>query len=142
MDRVALLRDPVVVHDAASVLHVLKFFKDRPVQMAIVVDEYGVVQGIVTQTNLLEAMAGDIPDEDDHDAVVEREDESLLKEGATPSMSSSASNCPVRPRRARFRRLPGFVCTILAGCPLPVPSSSRKAGGSRSSISMTCGSTR
>ncbi|HEV8053396.1 MAG TPA: hypothetical protein VGP30_01050, partial [Candidatus Limnocylindrales bacterium] len=34
----------------------------RPVQMAFVIDEYGTLRGIVTQTDLLETLAGEIPD--------------------------------------------------------------------------------
>lgn len=87
MDPVALLREPVIVDDGATVLHVLELFKNRPVSMAVVVDEYGVVQGIVTQTNLLEAVAGDIPEEGEADAFVERDDGSLLIDG--PPRSST-----------------------------------------------------
>ena len=47
IDPVAAVREPLVVHDGATVLQVFETFKERPVQMALVVDEYGVVQGIV-----------------------------------------------------------------------------------------------
>jgi CBS domain containing-hemolysin-like protein len=51
--------------------------------MAIVVDEYGSLEGIVTQTDILEAIAGDLPsftDEADPE-IVERDDGSLLLDG-------------------------------------------------------------
>ncbi len=87
LDPLAVLRDPVVVHDGATVLHVLELFKNRPVQMAVVIDEHAVVQGIVTQTDLLEAMAGDIPEEDETQSIVERADGSLHIEGTTPVLA-------------------------------------------------------
>ncbi|WP_431311093.1 hemolysin family protein [Methylobacterium nigriterrae] len=77
----AAARPPIVVHEAMSVLAVLETFQRKPVQMAIVVDEYGSLEGIVTATDLLEAIAGDIPEPGEEPAVVEREDGSLLMDG-------------------------------------------------------------
>lgn len=48
------------------------------------VDEHGAVQGIVTQTDLLEAVAGDIPVEDEDPAFVQRDDGSSLIDAVTP----------------------------------------------------------
>jgi len=49
----------------------------------VIMDEYGTLGGIVTQTDLLEVIAGDIPNgEDEHD-IVAREDGSLLLDGLT-----------------------------------------------------------
>lgn len=84
IDPLESLRPPVVVHDGATVLQLLELFKEHPVQVAVVVDEHGSVQGIVTQTDLLEAVAGDIPEEDEDPAFVEREDGSLLIDAVTP----------------------------------------------------------
>jgi putative hemolysin len=58
--------------------------RENPVHMAIVVDEYGVVEGIVTPTDILTAIAGELP-EDVADieagAAVQREDGSWLLDG-------------------------------------------------------------
>jgi putative hemolysin len=50
--------------------------------LATILDEYGVLQGIVTQTDLLEAIAGELPEvEGEEPGVVKREDGSLLIDG-------------------------------------------------------------
>jgi predicted tellurium resistance membrane protein TerC/predicted transcriptional regulator len=62
VDIMAVVREPVIVHEATSILKTFELFKLDPVHMAIVIDERGSLQGIVTQTDLLEAIAGDLPD--------------------------------------------------------------------------------
>ena len=54
-DLLAAVRDPLVVHDGATVLQVLETFRNRSIQIALIVDEYGALRGVVTQTDLLEA---------------------------------------------------------------------------------------
>jgi CBS domain containing-hemolysin-like protein len=61
-DLARLMRPPVVVPESASVLDALNVFKGAPVELALVVDEYGAFRGVVTRTDLLEAIAGDLPD--------------------------------------------------------------------------------
>lgn len=87
LDPVAVMRDPVVVHDGTTVLHVLELFRNRPVQMAAVVDEHAAVRGVVTRTDLLEAMAGDIPEVGEENPVAVREDGSLLIDGGLPILA-------------------------------------------------------
>ena len=53
------VRAPLVVHDGATVMQVLDTFKNRLVQMGLIYDEYGALRGVVTQADLLEALAGD-----------------------------------------------------------------------------------
>jgi len=78
----ATLQEALVVHEGTPLLKVLEHFKTKPVRMAVIVDEYGSLEGIVTQTDLLEAIAGDIPNEEgDEPEVTEREDGSLLIDG-------------------------------------------------------------
>jgi putative hemolysin len=54
-------RAPLVVHESTTILRMLDLFRKTPVHTAIVVDEFGVLQGLVTRTDLLEAVAGDLP---------------------------------------------------------------------------------
>jgi predicted tellurium resistance membrane protein TerC len=58
-----VLRPVAVVKLNASVLDALAQFKRQTAELAIVVDEAGRFQGIVTRTDLLEAIAGEFPDE-------------------------------------------------------------------------------
>jgi putative hemolysin len=82
IDPKAVIRDPLVVYEATPIFKVLEQFRKAPVRVATVVDEYGSLEGIVTQTDLLEALAGDLPDiEGDQPDVVEREDGSLIIDG-------------------------------------------------------------
>jgi len=60
----------------------LEQLRQSPLQVAIVLDEYGSVEGMVTATDLLEAIAGDFADDDEEQLTVERgEDGSLLVDG-------------------------------------------------------------
>jgi CBS domain containing-hemolysin-like protein len=79
------MRPPNVIHEGLTVLAALESFQRNPVQMAVIVDEYGSLEGLVTQTDLLEAIAGDIPEPGEDPAVVEREDGSLLIDGMMPA---------------------------------------------------------
>ena len=75
--------EPIAMHEGASILDTLAMFKRAPVEMALVVDEYGGLQGIVTQTDLLEAITGDLPDAERREPEVrELEDGSFLVDGA------------------------------------------------------------
>ena len=54
-------RAPLVVPETTSMLRTIDLFRKTPVHAAIVVDALGKVQGIVTRTDLLETVAGDLP---------------------------------------------------------------------------------
>jgi CBS domain containing-hemolysin-like protein len=56
------VREPLAIPASATVLSALEHFKRTPAEAAVVVDEYGAFQGLVTRTDLLEAIAGDLPD--------------------------------------------------------------------------------
>jgi CBS domain containing-hemolysin-like protein len=84
-DLQAVLREPLAVPETASVLQALNFFKSTPVELALVVDEYGALRGVLTRTDLLEAIAGDLPDATDATYVRELPDGSLSIDGTTPA---------------------------------------------------------
>ncbi|OTG67267.1 TerC family protein [Acinetobacter silvestris] len=78
------LREPVIVHENAQVLMVMEQLRQAPLQMAIVLNEYGSIEGIATPIDVLEAIAGEFPDEDELETTAESlEDGSLILEGST-----------------------------------------------------------
>ncbi|CAO3409005.1 hemolysin family protein [Azospirillum largimobile] len=85
-DLKAAMVQPLVVHDGTPVFRLLDLFKQASVHMAIVVDEYGSVEGLVTMTDILEAIAGELPDSahEGEAAAIQREDGSWLVDGMTP----------------------------------------------------------
>ncbi len=77
---------PLVVHDGTAILKLLDTMKKSGLHMAIVVDEYGSVEGLATITDILETIAGDLPEpgEDKERDAVERDDGSWLVNGSMP----------------------------------------------------------
>lgn len=67
-DLTSYLREPVYVPETKLCSSLLRDFQDNRVHMAVVIDEYGGVSGIVTMEDLLEVIVGDIEDEYDGDS--------------------------------------------------------------------------
>ncbi len=61
VDLAALLEPPVFVPETMSAFRVLERFKRSDIRLAIVVDEFGGTQGIVTPGDILEAIVGSMP---------------------------------------------------------------------------------
>ena len=81
-DPMSVICQPIALHEGMPIFRVLEQFKKAPVRLATILDEYGVLQGIVTQTDLLEAIAGELPEvEGEEPGIVERADGSLLIDG-------------------------------------------------------------
>jgi putative hemolysin len=78
------LQKPLYIPETLTVTEVLRAFKQHRQAMALIVNEYGEFQGLVTLHNVLEALVGDIGTTDaaaDED-IVRRADGSLLIDGA------------------------------------------------------------
>jgi CBS domain containing-hemolysin-like protein len=79
----AIARKPVTVLESLSVLRLIDEFRRSPLQVAIVVDEYGSVLGLATPADVLEAIAGEFPDEAQGDpAAVSEPDGAWLFDGS------------------------------------------------------------
>ena len=78
-----VLFPPLFVPESMRGLKVLERFKETGIHLAIVVDEFGRVEGLVTLTDLLEAIVGDIPhiDELTEPSIIQRGDGSWLVDG-------------------------------------------------------------
>jgi putative hemolysin len=75
---------PLVVLDGTPVLRLLDTFRREQVHLAIVVDEYGATQGVVTPVDILEAVAGALPERGDalEPSFMRRDDGSWLVDGS------------------------------------------------------------
>lgn len=84
-DWVTLMRKPYFIPENKKIDDLLKEFQDMKMHMAIVVDEYGGANGLVTLEDVLEEIVGDITDEfDDDDLIYTKIDDSTyLFEGRT-----------------------------------------------------------
>ncbi|MEB3199246.1 MAG: hemolysin family protein [Synechococcaceae cyanobacterium] len=79
-----LLQPPLFVAEATRALSVLEQFKRSGIHIALVTDEFGGVEGLVTLNDLMEGIVGDLPSVDDFDGpmVTPREDGSWLVDGS------------------------------------------------------------
>jgi putative hemolysin len=78
------LRQPLFIPESMRGLKVLEQFKKAGTHIAMVVDEYGVIQGLVTMHDLFEEIVGDITDsneEPEEPQIIQREDGSWLLDG-------------------------------------------------------------
>ncbi|MGL4955283.1 MAG: transporter associated domain-containing protein, partial [Cetobacterium sp.] len=69
-----LVREAYYVPETKSIIEILQEFKSKKVHIALVLDEYGGIGGVLTIEDLLEEIVGEIRDEFDH------EEEETIKE--------------------------------------------------------------
>ena len=114
-----LLHPPYFVPETMKVSHLLKELQRRWIQMAIVIDEYGGVQGLVTIEDLIEEIVGEIRDEADR---VERPVEKLRDGSWVVDASLTVRDLrddyglPV-PESPEYETLGGFVLAQLQDMP-------------------------
>jgi putative hemolysin len=115
-----LMREAYFVPETKKVSELLREFQRRHLWMAIVVDEYGGVSGVVTVEDLLEEIVGEISDEHED----EREPVTNLAEGVY-SVSGKANVTVVRdlfsrgPEEEEFSTVGGFLASRLGHIPRP-----------------------
>lgn len=122
IDLTATLQRPLYVPENTPALKILELFKQSGTHIAIVVDEYGVIQGLVTLNDILEEIVGDIPsiDEIDEPQAVQREDGSWLVDGMLPVEDFfELFEIPELPKeqRGNYHTMGGFVVTHLGRIP-------------------------
>jgi putative hemolysin len=118
------LRPPLYVPEGVTTTHLLESFRKAHQQCALIVDEYGELQGMVTLTDVLTSIVGEIPSSDfaeDQDIVV-REDGSWLVDGSVTVerlklVLKIEDELPGEEENA-FNTLGGFVMFVLGRIPL------------------------
>lgn len=120
-----LLVPPLMVSEKATVIVLLEQFKRTGRHIAVVTDEFGAVQGLVTLIDVMEAIVGDLPDRGTAQAqpqTKKREDGSLLVD-ATLAVGElktllGIDGAPLpHEGQAEFQTLGGFVVTHLGKIP-------------------------
>jgi len=81
------LRDPFYAVESMSCKLLFSTLKEKKLQMAVVVDEYGGTAGIITMEDLVEGIVGEIQDEYD-----EEEEEEIAKSGADTYLMDGIAN--------------------------------------------------
>ena len=113
------VRKAPIVHDNADALDVLTTLKEAEVPMALVHDEYGVFEGVVTPADVLETIAGAFRADADEDGppAVQREDGSWLIAGYMPA-DEMAELLSIRlPAKRDYETVAGFILSKLHHLP-------------------------
>ena len=122
VDLEGLLQPPLYITESARALTVIEQFRQTGVHIALVTDEYGGIEGLVTLTDLMEAIVGDLPsaEELDDPQIIRREDGSWLLDGALDISEFKdlleRSSLPDE-ASGSFHTLGGFVLHVLGRVP-------------------------
>jgi putative hemolysin len=113
---------PLFVPESMPAFQLLDTFKQSGQHVALVLDEYGGVQGIVALADILEALVGEIPRQaaEMGPEIVRRPDGSWLVDGGLPvdEMEARLGTDPIpMDERRGFRTLAGFIMTRLGQLP-------------------------
>jgi putative hemolysin len=113
-----LLRPPYVVPETKDLGALLADFRRTKQHLAIVVDEYGAMEGIVTLEDVLEEIVGEIEDEFDlPDESVERVDDHTIRVDGTFPIDDFNEQFGVELPQADYHTVAGFVFGALGRAP-------------------------
>ena len=117
-----LMQPPLFVAESTRALSVLEQFKRSGIHIALVTDEFGGVEGLVTLNDLMEGIVGDLPSVDDEEEplVVTREDGSwLVDAGLDLDAFTELIDHDIFgiDQEGRYHTLAGFVMHVLERIP-------------------------
>jgi putative hemolysin len=113
----------VFVPETLTGMELLEQFRERGGRLVFVVDEYGVVQGLITPHDLLEAITGELqPAGEDEAWATQREDGSWLLDGLMP-VSELKARLDIRELpeedKGRYNTLAGLLMSLSGRLPGP-----------------------
>jgi putative hemolysin len=115
-----LVRDAHIVPETKDLAALLREFRREKEHMAIVIDEYGAMEGIVTLEDLLEEIVGEIEDEFDlPDESVERVDERTIRIDGTFPIDDFNEQFDCELPLEDYHTVAGFVFGLLGRAPEP-----------------------
>lgn len=122
LDLRQVMDEPLFVPENARGLQVLKQFRETGNRLAMLIDEYGGIEGLVTFTDVLESIVGDIPTVDEilEPPIVQRDEGSWLVDGllAVEEFDRAFATGSL-PGEGEYHSLGGFVIYMLGSLPKP-----------------------
>ena len=117
----ASLRQPIVVPDTVTALDALERLKSDPLGLALVMDEYGSFEGVVTAADMLEAIVGDPRDAEAQPGTAGKDGETaLVMDGMMPVDELKARlGLPDLPAEGSYHTLAGLLLALLRRVPRP-----------------------
>ena len=115
-----LMKKAEVIPDQLDAMDALRILQQSDVAMALVHDEYGHLEGVVTPADLLSAIVGNFVshlDEGDEPMIVEREDRSLLIAGALPADVMAHRLGIDLPEDREYATAAGYVLSVIKRMP-------------------------
>ncbi|OUJ15659.1 hemolysin family protein [Acetobacter sp. DsW_063] len=112
------LRKPVVVPDTISALDMLERMRSIPLGIALVVDEYGSFEGIVTASDLFDAIVGEVSDHGQHTRLEAKAGDMLVLEGSEPADEvKDRLDLGELPGEGDYHTLGGLILALLRRVP-------------------------
>ena len=117
-DAEGTMRSPLYVPESIHCRDLFKQFKDKKMQMAVVVDEYGGTSGIVTMEDIVESIVGNIQDEyDDEEEEISQISENVYRFDGSVSIDEVSKLLDVEIEEDEYDTLGGFLTHLLGRIP-------------------------
>lgn len=117
----AALRQPLVLPDSSTVLDAMELFRSRSADIALVVDEFGAVLGLVSMKDLMETIAGDFPEEyerADAPSIQQNADNSVTVDGSLEyAILAQHLYLPTLPEDAEYHTVAGLIMEEMQDIP-------------------------
>ena len=114
-----IIRPPYFVHESKKISQLLREFQQKKVHLAIVVDEFGGTEGILTMEDILEEIVGEIHDEYDEvkKAVEQGSDGSAIVDANIPIHDFNSQFAAEIPDAPEYETLAGFLQKVTGRLP-------------------------
>ncbi len=115
-----IMGTPILINQHSPAFKILNLFKEKKQYIGVVVDEFGSVRGIITLHDLMEAIMGDLPDDDEtQQHIVPRGEGGYLVDGKTPiwELDQYFSIPVIGDRIGDYSTISGFMIDRLKAMP-------------------------
>lgn len=115
----AIVRQPYFIPETKKVKELLREFQREKIHMALVVDEYGGIEGVVTFEDLLEELVGEIQDEYDNEIpeLIEKLDGVILVDGSI-NIEEIEKHFQIRFEDGDYETIGGFIFQEIGRVPV------------------------